>query len=112
MTGQLPLWVSVLAALLTPAVAVAAALIAYFNYQMAKRKRSDDLFDRRYAFYKNFRGAWLSTGTGTHPDEDPGLDVIEDLAPLADEASFLFGDDIVPSKRRRTSQLKPTLSPT
>jgi len=86
-------WVQILAALLTPMVAIAGTVLAYLNYLHAKRKRKDDLFDRRYAFYMRVRDIWLSSGIGAGPDEDPDLD-IEDLIPIAEEAGFLFGDDI------------------
>lgn len=86
-------WISLLSALLTPAIAIAGILIAVLNYQHVRQKRKDDLFDRRYAFYERVRSMWLSTGTGAGLDEDPEID-IESLIPIAEEAQFLFGKDI------------------
>ena len=86
-------WIDILAAFATPAIAGAAVAISYTNYMLARRKRADDLFDRRYAFYKRLEKYWLNTGRCAPPDVDPEPDV-EFLIAFADEASFLFDDDI------------------
>lgn len=75
------------------AVALAGAVIATAQYRLAERRRKDELFDRRYAFYQRLRAAWLETGTGASPDQDPSVDIL-DLTSFAEEASFLFGRDI------------------
>ncbi len=87
------MWVPVLSALLTPTIAVAGIVIAVLNYLHARRKRKDDLFDRRYRFYRRVRAWWLTTGTGAAPGEVPFVD-LEDVIPIAEEARLLFGKDI------------------
>ncbi|HWR04115.1 MAG TPA: hypothetical protein VN419_08840, partial [Humidesulfovibrio sp.] len=74
-------------------IAGAAVAISYANYILAKQKRADDLFDRRFAFYKRLEGYWMSTGRWASKDTDPYPD-IETLISFADEASFLFSDSI------------------
>lgn len=86
-------WIGILSASLTPTIAVAALILGVLQYRLAKQRRKDDLFDKRYAFYNNLRRIWLSTGTGAGPDEKPWIDY-EDLIPFAIEAEFLFGKDI------------------
>jgi hypothetical protein len=71
------------------AISVAACYISYLAFNLAKKRREDDLFDRRYEFYKSVRDAWLSTA-----DPETGPRFIEDWIPIAEEASFLFGSDI------------------
>ena len=85
--------VDLLAALLTPTIAFAALILGFQNYRLAPRRKQDELFDRRYAFYQRLRSIWVSSGTGARPNEDPNLNV-EDLIPIAEEAQFHFGDDI------------------
>lgn len=86
---SVPIWIQWAQGLLTPTIAVIGAWIAVQNYRLARRRRKDDLFDRRYTFYKGVRDWWLRTA---EPDEPPVT--VEDVAPLADEAALLFGDDI------------------
>lgn len=81
------------AAALTPIVAIAGLLIGTLNYRLSVRKRKDELFDRRYAFYQRARRLWLASGDGAAPEVDPELH-FEDLVPMAEEASLLFGEDI------------------
>jgi hypothetical protein len=84
---------SELAALLTPAIAIAGIVIGALNYLHARRKRQDDLIDRRYEFYKRVRDWWLTTGTGAAPESDP-IVRLEDVVPIAEEARLLFGKDV------------------
>lgn len=86
-------WIEVLAALLTPVVAIAGLWIGIANYRLAVRRRKDELFDRRYAFYRKVRDMWMCTGSGAGPDERPSFDW-DDIEPFAHEALFLFGKDI------------------
>ncbi len=86
-------WVDVLSALLTPTIALAAVVLGFLQYRLAKQRRKDDLFDRRYAFYESVRKMWMNTGVNAPPNTDPDLDVL-DLVTLAYEAEFLFGEDI------------------
>lgn len=93
--NELPFWVSVVSALLTPMIAFLAVVLSFFNYWLDVRRRRDELFDRRYEFYQRLRSMWLRTGA--LPEQLPELDTfdIPDLAPIAEEAEFLFGKDIV-----------------
>lgn len=84
-----PLLVQWLSAILTPIVAIGGLVIAVLNYRHAHRKRKDDLFDRRYEFYRRLRDWWLRTA---EPDQ-PLVDA-EDVIPIAEEARLLFGEDI------------------
>jgi hypothetical protein len=86
-------WIQLLSAALTPMVAIAGITLATLNYLHSRRRRKDELFDRRHAFYLRVRKMWLSTGTGAPPGEDPEV-YLEDLIPIAEEARLLFGDDI------------------
>jgi len=73
----------------TLALTIAGLLFAGLQCWLAFKRRKDDLFDRRYAFYLKIRAAWLST-----QDESQASADIEDLIPLAEEAGFIFGPDI------------------
>lgn len=85
--------IDILAACLTPTVAVIGIFIGVKNYKLAIRKRKDDLFDRRYKFLKDFEQLWKSTGS-----ESDGATISElewdDIEPWAQEAYYLFGKDI------------------
>lgn len=80
-------------ALLTPTVAVVGIYIGILNYTLQKRKRKDELFDRRYKFLKDFESLWKTTG-----DERKGATRMclewDDIEPFAQEAYYLFGKDI------------------
>lgn len=93
MTGTIPRWVEVMQALLTPTIAVAGIGIGVLNHLLARRRRKDELFDRRYEFYQRVREMWMSTGVGANNDEDPEVHA-EDLVPMAEEARLLFGEDV------------------
>ena len=79
--------------IITTIVGICIGCVTYGNYKLAIRKRKDDLFDRRYAFYKRLENIWLNSGDGAPPNCDPNIDT-NDLLPLAQEAEFLFGKDI------------------
>ena len=85
-------WIDILTALLTPMLAVFAALIAYLQWRTNELKRKNDYFDRRYNFYKRIESMWLSSST------DEQLSIFgfetEDLIPMAEEADLLFGKDV------------------
>lgn len=87
---QVPIWVQVLSALLTPAVAIAVGVIGWLQWRTNERKRKQDLFDRRFAFYlravSGYEELWSErVGTSSKYDWDT----------LYVEASFLFGPDVV-----------------
>jgi hypothetical protein len=87
--NELPDWVSVLSLV----IAVAAFVLGICNFWLAIRRRRDDLFDRRYNFYRRVRSMWLATGNGAPEGQRPWLET-EELIPIAEEAGFLFGSDI------------------
>jgi hypothetical protein len=86
-------WITLAAAALSPIIAIAGVAFAHGNIRLARRRRDDELFDRRYEFYQRLRSMWLQTGNGAPHDSDPSVD-IEDLIPIAEEAGFLFDDAI------------------
>lgn len=85
-------WIDILSALLTPAIALAVALIAFQQWCTAEEARKQQLFDKRYRFFK-----MLWNGFCAHiesPHDTPPM-TVEDLLDLTHEAEFLFGNDIV-----------------
>lgn len=81
--------VEILSACLTPIVAIVGSIIAIVQCQLAFKKRKDDLFDRRYAFYKMIEKFWLLTCEPVTPTPE-----VEAVISAAEEASFIFGKDI------------------
>jgi hypothetical protein len=58
------------------------------NYVLSRKRRSDDLFDRRYSYYERVKERWLATQSdGRTLDQ-------EDCIEMAEEATFLFGNDV------------------
>jgi hypothetical protein len=86
--------ITILAASLTPIVAVIGIVSGVKNYKLAIRKRKDDLFDRRYKFLKDFERLWKTTGLESDGATRMCLDW-DDIEPFAQEAYFLFGTEIV-----------------
>ena len=82
-------WVDIFQALLTPTIAIAGVLIGYYQWRNNEYKRQNELFDKRFEFYKKSCDAWLATGNPDAQSPD-----VEDLIPISEEAKFLFGDDI------------------
>ena len=95
--------IGVLAALLTPTVAVIGIFIGIKNYKLALRKRKDDLFDRRYKFLKDFEKLWKTTGLESEGATRMNLDW-DDIEPWAQEAYYLFGKDIAEHLRSYTGK--------
>jgi hypothetical protein len=84
-------WVQVLQALLTPAIAFLAVVIAVFQLRTAQQKVVLDLFDRRLSKYIAVRDVVakvVSTGGAT---QDTSFQLLQAL----DGVEFLFGDAIV-----------------
>jgi hypothetical protein len=84
-------WIDAFEALATPTIAALAAWFAWLAYRLEKKRRQDELFDRRYAFYQDFKEFWLSTGEGA-PDGRP-VDRLEILE-WSDKARLLFDDTV------------------
>lgn len=85
--------IRLLTALLTPTIAVVGVWIGLASHCLLKRKRKDELFDRRFRFYKDFEKLWKSTGEELLGKAHISLEW-DDLAPWVQEAYFLFGKDI------------------
>lgn len=82
-------WVDIFKALLTPTIALFGVIISLLQWLANVAKRKNELFDKRYEFYNRIKDAWLSTAS----PEGQGFDIV-DLVPIAEEAYFLFGDDV------------------
>lgn len=88
--SAVPVWIQVLQALLTPAIAVGVATIAFLQWRTAHQKVVLDLFDRRLNVYSKARRALSAiSGSGRVTDESDRL-----LLEAENEAAFLFGKDI------------------
>lgn len=88
--NQVPLWLQVLQALLTPTVAVAVGFIAFMQWRTAHQKVVLDLFDRRLAIYDGVIAAvedYLS-----HFDDRSKASL--QLYRLGLKAEFLFGAEV------------------
>lgn len=86
----MPKWVQLLQALLTPAIALAVAAIAFFQWRTAERKRRQDLFDKRFEYFKRAQSWYKEVMLS---DRSPGYGSHE-IRDFAIEAEFLFGLDI------------------
>jgi hypothetical protein len=82
-------YISFLSACLAPVVAVVGLVFAGLQWWTTERERQNTLFDRRFNFYTRLKQIYLSQ----HDRSNPPL-TEEDWSPLAEEAGFLFGDDI------------------
>lgn len=91
--------INVSSALLTPIVAIAGICIGIANYSLQKRKRKDELFDRRYKFLKEFDALYKTTGQEDRGAKRPYLEW-DDIEPYAQEAEYLFGKDIANHLRK------------
>ena len=80
-------------AAITALLAIVTIGVNVVNYRLAVKRRKDDLFDRRYKFYKSFDKFWRSTGSEA---EGASQMIVEpdDIEAWEIEASFLFGEDI------------------
>jgi hypothetical protein len=85
--------IDLLAALLTPMVAIITIVLTVKSYRLERRKRKDQLFDRRYQFLKDFEKLWKTTGLESKGATIGSLEW-DDIEPWAQEAYFLFGKDI------------------
>ena len=85
-------WVDILTALLMPTIAIAVGVIAYLQWRTAENHRNQQLFDKRYRFFKMLWNIFCSHIES--PDQAPPLEP-EDLFDFTHEADFLFGEDIV-----------------
>jgi len=91
MGGQLPGWLQVLTALLTPAIAIAVGIIGYLQWRTAHLRVVLDLFDRRrnlfYAIVEAVNPIVAHAHVGRE-DSDRSFTI------ASRDARFLFGDDV------------------
>jgi hypothetical protein len=83
-------WVKLSAALLTPIIALLAAVIAWQQWRTNRNKLKLDLFERRYAYYdaaKAIIGKVVGSGKATHEDTYQFLVKIKG-------ARFIAGDKV------------------
>jgi hypothetical protein len=91
MTATLPYWIQILQALLAPAIAALAVVIALFQWHTAKQKVVLDLFDRRLTKYLALRDVVAEVVTAGAANQETLFQFLRAL----DGAEFLFGADIV-----------------
>lgn len=89
--NALPLWIQVLQALLTPAIAVAVSVIAFMQWRTAHQKVVLDLFDRRLAVYEETRLFYHQIVR--HGIRLPMADAAN-FHSVRNKAAFLFGDEL------------------
>jgi hypothetical protein len=95
--------IDIFSALLMPTIACMGIYYAKQNYKLAQRKRKDELFDRRYKFYKDVEAIWLSTGNGAVDGERPYFEW-DEIESFAHEAEFLFDKEIADHLRSLAEQ--------
>lgn len=83
-------WINILTALLVPAIALFGVFIAYMQWHTNELKRKQDLFDKRYSFYKKAREAYIAASSEQYRNTCD----ITDFFNLAEEAHFLFGVEV------------------
>lgn len=88
---QLPLWLQVMQALLTPAIALAVGVIAFMQWRTAHQKVVLDLFERRMAVYLKLKKSMSLINTSGKVSEASERLLLD----VRNEAEFLFGPDIV-----------------
>jgi hypothetical protein len=94
MSVQLPIWVEYIRALGTPVAAVIfggiAAWISYRQWKVSAYKYRFELFEKRYHIYSVLQNVY---GELLQEDKISG-ETYSKLAVAANEAQFLFGDDV------------------
>ncbi|MDN2564792.1 hypothetical protein N1F89_01015 [Aquibium sp. A9E412] len=88
--NELPNWVEILAALLTPTIAVAVAVVAYRQWRTAHSRLVLDLFDRRLLVYQKVRRSVRVVNISGKTSREAEIDLLEAI----DAARFLFGRDV------------------
>lgn len=89
-TSPLPLWIQILQALLTPAVAFLAVAVAWAQWRAVRQREVMELFERRMALYEAFRQVVARITThGRVTDKD-----LYEFSVGREKARFLFGDEV------------------
>ena len=76
------------ASIATPCIALIAVYYTRTQARTNEIRRKQELFDLRYAFYQKARNIYLTLA------KENRLTGATDLFDLAEEADFLFGDDV------------------
>jgi hypothetical protein len=88
----LPYWIQVLQALLTPAIAAIAVMIALFQWRTAQQKVVLDLFDRRMETYTALRTVVAKVMASSSAET---LQTSFEFLQALDRADFLFGNEVI-----------------
>ncbi|EJB07523.1 hypothetical protein Rleg9DRAFT_6537 [Rhizobium leguminosarum bv. trifolii WSM597] len=91
--SNVPAWIQVLQALLTPAIAIAVGVIGFLQWRTAHQKVVLDLFERRAKLFEDTIEAVESYFS--RYDEHVGSETILRLYRTQTKAQFLFGPEIV-----------------
>jgi hypothetical protein len=73
--------------------ALLASYFAWLNLELNRQKRRDELWERRYKFYKELEEWWLSTGDGASESGPRSPDSLAKIQ-FAERSEFLFGPEI------------------
>ncbi len=88
--SAVPVWIQVLQALLTPAIAIAVAVIGFLQWRTAHQKVILDLFNRRMAVYEKLGRSMRMMNISAKISDDSDRLFLEAQA----EATFVFGRDV------------------
>lgn len=91
--NEVPAWIQVLQALLTPAIALGVGIIAFLQWRTAHQKVLLDLFERRLKIYDAVISA-VDQFSNSGP-VDVSLQARMKLQIATSEARFLFGDEVL-----------------
>jgi hypothetical protein len=92
MNCVLPFGIQVFQVLLTPAIAILAGVIAFFQWRTGHQKMVIDLFDRRMKIYTDCRNVLQPiVRSPSATTNENGIEFIKASA----DAEFLFGDKVV-----------------
>lgn len=100
----MPVWIEVLQALLTPAIAMAVFVVAFMQWRTAHQKVVLDLFDRRHAVYREMEEAAVLFIKTFKQEERDRAAALARHAGL--EAVFLFGPDAFKRISAAASQIR------
>lgn len=85
-----PVWTALLSALLTPAITILGAYIAWQQWRTNRNKLKLDLFERRFAVYDAARSLIRDVLTQTNPSDEQLLKFLANTG----EARFLLSEGI------------------
>jgi thymidylate kinase len=80
--------IEIVLAISTPLIAYLAVYYTRSQSRTDELRRKQELFQIRYTFYQKVRATYLSIAESKKPVDET------DFFDLAEEASFLFGDDV------------------